>query len=99
MIACVCKNTIYIDVKIFKPMSIFFSLFLYVQGGAIQMVVLLESHRDSRSVEIMYSVSARHSVRNATYTLQCGCIPTECWGLGGIVFSTERYIPNGMYTK
>jgi len=68
-------------------------------GRAGQFVVLLESRRDSRSVEIVYSVSARHSVTNATYTLQCSCIPTECCGLGGIVFSTERYIPNGMYTK
>ena len=40
-----------------------------------------------------------HAVRYATSMLQYGCIPYGMQGLCEIHFSTERYIPDGMFNN
>jgi len=52
--------------------------------------------KDYRSVEnTCYKTS--HAVRYAACMLQYGCIPYGMQGLREIQFSTERYIPDGMF--
>ena len=52
--------------------------------------------RDYRSVESR-GRKASHTVRYATCMLQFGCIPYGMQVLCEMQFSTERYIPNGMF--